>query len=81
MANDAERALRERAKRLGYRIRRRGIDYRLIDDAEAEAIGFQDINGINLWLDVIEHKLPLQVSTACDITLWTSGNGQGRDDR
>jgi hypothetical protein len=71
MANDTERALRARAKRLGYRIRRRGNHYRLIDDAEGEEIGSQDITAINWYLAVIEHKLPVQFSTACGIPLWT----------
>jgi hypothetical protein len=71
MANETERTLRERGKRLGYRLRRRGNDYRLIDDAEDAEISAQDINSINWLLDVIEHKAPLQFSTACGIPLRT----------
>jgi hypothetical protein len=33
VTKEAERALRERAKRLGYRLHRRGEAYRLIDSA------------------------------------------------
>jgi hypothetical protein len=41
MANDAERALRERDKRLGYRIQRRGIDYRLITMLRPRRLAFR----------------------------------------
>jgi hypothetical protein len=71
MTNDTERAVTERAGRLGYRLRRRGNDYRLINAAECTEIGCQDIDSINGLLDVIEDKLPLQFSTACGVPLWT----------
>jgi hypothetical protein len=69
--NDTERAVRERAKRLGYRLRRRGNDYRLIDAAGGAAFGGQEIQSMIWWLDVIESKRPVQFSTACGIPLWT----------
>jgi hypothetical protein len=76
MANDTEHAVRERAKRLGYRLRRRGNDYRLIDAAGGAELGGQDINSMIWWLDVIEYKLPVQFSTACGIPLWKMNAGE-----
>ena len=64
--------MRERAKRLGYRLHRRGEAYRLIDSAsETEAEFGGPIDAVKWWLDVIEQKLPAQFSTACGIPLWT----------
>jgi hypothetical protein len=66
---EEERALRERAKRLGYRLKRRGTEYKLTNSDGG--FGGTDIDAINSWLDVIEHKLPMQISTACSRPLFT----------
>jgi hypothetical protein len=63
-----ERELKERAKRLGYKLKRRGTEYSLVDDEGAGPSG--TIEGIARWLDVIEHKLAVQFSTACGMPLW-----------
>ena len=75
VTKEAERALRERAKQLGYRLHRRGEAYRLIDPGSGTETEFDGpIDAINSWLDVIEYKLPVQFSTACGIPLWTINN-------
>ena len=71
VTKEVERALRERAKRLGYRLHRRGKAYRLIDPASATETEFDGPIAVNWSLDVIEQKLPVQFSTACGIPLWT----------
>lgn len=63
-----ERELKERAKRLGYKLKRRGTEYSLVDDEGAGPSG--TIEGIARWLDVIEHKLAVQFSTACGMPLF-----------
>lgn len=64
-----ERALRQRAKRLGYRVRRRHNTYELTD-ADGTGFGGDGIEAVVWWLDVIEHKLPVQISTACGVPLF-----------
>jgi hypothetical protein len=64
-----ERDLKERAKRLGYKLKRRGQEYRLISDDGAE-YGGGSIEAMVWWLNVIEHKLPVQISTACGVPLF-----------
>jgi hypothetical protein len=72
VTKEAERVLRERAKRLGYRLHRRSEAYRLIDPASGAETEFGGpFDTVNWLLDVIEYKLPVQFSTACGIPLWT----------
>lgn len=66
-----EHGLRERAKRLGYRIKRRGAEYTAIHVIEGSAFGGADIEAINKWFDVIEYKPPVTISSACGVPLFT----------
>jgi hypothetical protein len=68
-ATQAELALRERAKRLGYKLSRRGSEYNLTRP-DGTGFGGNDLDGINWWLDVEEHKLPVQISSACGRPLY-----------
>ncbi|MBR0697741.1 hypothetical protein [Bradyrhizobium lablabi] len=61
--------LKERAKRLGYKLKRRGTTYSLIDNKGEGPSG--TIDGIVWWLNVIEHEIAAQVSTACGMPLYT----------
>jgi hypothetical protein len=65
---EEDRALRQRAKRLGYRVNRRGAEYDLTSDSSAFG---GTIDGVNDWLDVIEQKIPMQISTSCGRPLFT----------
>jgi hypothetical protein len=47
-----------------------------IDAANGTEFSCGDIGGANCWLDVIEHKQPIQFSTACGIPLWTINAGK-----
>lgn len=76
IAPTEERDLKERAKRLGYKTRRCGTQYNLVRDGEDGAGFGGSIEGVTWWLDVIENKTPLQVSTACGIPLYQI-NGEG----
>jgi hypothetical protein len=58
----SERDLKERAARLGCKVRRRGNEFHLTVDGGGCASS--DFSVINEWLDVIEHKIPLQICTA-----------------
>jgi hypothetical protein len=64
-----ERDLKERARRLGYKLKRRGKDYSLIGD-DGAVCGSHSIESMNWQLDVIEYKIPLQISTACGVPLF-----------
>jgi hypothetical protein len=71
---DPEKALRERAKRFGYRMNRRGNTYNMTSlDPESDEHG--DFGGtldaVNGHLDVIEYKIPVQISSACGIPMFT----------
>ena len=68
-ATQAERALRERAERLGYKLSRRGSEYNLTEPDGTGSGGF-DLDSINSWLDVIEHKLPVQICSPCGVPLF-----------
>jgi hypothetical protein len=63
-----QRDLKERAARLGYKLRRRGTEYNLVDYYGAGFGGA--IESVIYWLDVIENKTPVQVSTACGMPLY-----------
>jgi hypothetical protein len=68
-ATQAERTLRERAERLGFKLSRRGSEYHL---AKPDGTGFgcADLDGVNQWLDVIEYKLPVQTFSPCGTPLF-----------
>jgi hypothetical protein len=68
-ATQAERALRERAERLGYKLSRRGSEYNLTEP-DGTGFGGTSLDGINEWLDVIEYKLPVQISSPCGVPLF-----------
>jgi hypothetical protein len=63
-ATPAERALRERAERLGFKLSRRGSEYNLTEP-DGTGFGGTSLDGINQWLDVIEYKLPVQICYPC----------------
>jgi hypothetical protein len=67
-ATMTERDLKERAARLGCKVRRRGNEFHLTTDGGG--CMSSDLSVINDWLDVIEHKIQLQVSTACGVPLF-----------
>jgi hypothetical protein len=53
---DDESALYQRAKRLGYNVRRTDGEYSLIAmDGSNGCVGGSDIEQIHRWLDQIEH--------------------------
>jgi hypothetical protein len=68
-ATPAELAIRERAKRLGFKLSRRGQEYNLTGP-DGTGIGGMSLDGVNSWLDVIEHKLPVQISSPCGTPLF-----------
>jgi|SRR5450755_1254452 hypothetical protein len=68
-ATPAELALRERAARLGFKLSRRGQEYSLTDP-DGTGVGGMSLDGINEWLDVIEYKLPVQISSPCGMPLF-----------
>jgi hypothetical protein len=56
-------ALKERAERLGYKFRiqrrRHGLEHNLTHSEDDTGFGGTDTNSINLWLDVLEHKISI----------------------
>lgn len=64
------KSLRERAKRLGLKAHKRGREYQL-EYTDGGGFGGTSLNAINSWLDVIEFKLPVQISTACGMPLFS----------
>jgi hypothetical protein len=57
MPTISERGLQERAKRLGYKLRRCGTSYRLISDDGTEG-GSRSIESLIRLLDAIESRRP-----------------------
>jgi hypothetical protein len=76
-ATQAERALRERAERLGYKLSRRGSEYNL---TRPDGSGFGgDLDHINWWLNVEEHKLPVQICSPCGMPLFKINDPDAAD--
>jgi hypothetical protein len=61
--------MRERAARQGYKLRRRGTEYHFTDE-DGTGFGCGDIDGAIWWLDVIENKTPVQISTPCGLPMF-----------
>jgi hypothetical protein len=61
--------LKEHAKRLGYRVRRRGNLY-TITRPDGTAFGGESISSLRRWLDVEEHKPQIKISTQCGTPLY-----------
>lgn len=68
-ATQEELALRARAKRLGYKLSRRGSEFKATGP-DGTGFGGTGSDAMNWWLDVIEHKLPVQISSACGVPLF-----------
>jgi hypothetical protein len=68
------RELRERAKRNGYRVQKRGDQYKLIPEDGAPVGG--DIDTVNAWLDMLETAKTsgqnIEYRTACGMPILTS---------
>jgi hypothetical protein len=77
--NMLERDLRDRAKRLGYKLKKRGTQFELVSD-DGSGCGADSIDGVNWWLDVIEYKTPVQFYSACGVPTYKI-NGDSAEGR
>jgi hypothetical protein len=66
-ARETEAALKERARKLGYKIRRRGDQYHLISRYGSESSG--DMQATMTWLDMLESGRPIALYTACGMPI------------
>jgi hypothetical protein len=77
-ATPAERALRERAARLGFKLCRRGQEYEFTEPDGAR-FGSNSVDSANQLLDVIEFKLPMQTYSACGTPLFKINDPDAAD--
>jgi hypothetical protein len=62
--------LRKRAAKLGYKVRKRSGKYQLIGIERGDrGSRAENLEGLELWLDYLEGKRALQITTVCGMPI------------